>query len=481
MGNIVTTASNLQGGVTAVAGVAMAWRFELGGTWAVDDYASLIMTARLTANSELVGYGPATGIRPVFLKTWKRKLYLVAGTSLYFSALDQPEVLNKLNQPGNSFIEMANEYGFADDLLAAAIFRRQMAILGRQHIQIWNIDPDPAQNSQSQTLENEGTVNGASVRGLGTMDVLYCADSGVRSLAARANSEDAVVNDLGTPIDSLIQAALDTYGSAGICSIVEPRTRRYWLAIGTTIYVFSYFPSSGIAAWSKYEASFPRTMVSTTWTALPASAYYVRYEGLTIGRTYRFTRGSVELSASGGCQVGDGSFTPYSGLTNADGTFVATDTAANILIVNSSAPADATCLLDELFTPEKFEVFNGQIFIRATSGAVYRYGGSDNSTYDSSVCIWETPWLDARSAGTVKPARGVDTAMEGGWSVKIGFDPNSNNPLKPVVRHNTSTFKLGSIPTDGAGTHFKVRGQSTGSSSARFGMFLFHFERGNER
>lgn len=463
MGNIVTTASNLKGGVTAVAGVAMAWRFELGGTWAAGDYASLIMTARLTANSELVGYGPATGIRPVFLKTWKRKLYLVAGTSLYFSALDQPEVLNKLNQPGNSFIEMANEYGFADDLLAAAIFRRQMAILGRQHIQIWNIDPDPAQNSQSQTLENEGTVNGASVRGLGTMDVLYCADSGVRSLAARANSEDAVVNDLGTPIDSLIQAALDTYGSAGICSIVEPRTRRYWLAIGTTIYVFSYFPSSGIAAWSKYTASV--TTEGNEVLPLNVGSQYVYT--VTEGTLYKWTKG-----------INDGVLTCGTTTLSASGYFIADATTATIA---QGATGTLTAMDVTTFTPEKFEVFNGQIFVRSTAGKIYRYGGTNNATYDASVCTWKTPWLDARTAGTVKPARAVDTAMEGAWLIKMGFDSSSNNPLKPVLRHTDSTFKLGSITTDGAGTHFMVQGQSITDGYARLGMFLYHFERGNER
>lgn len=479
MGQILTTVAPLAGGVSAVTGVAMQWRLELNGTWAADDYLTALLTGRLTAASEAIGYGPATGIHPVFLKTFKRKLYIVAGTALFFSALDQPETLNKLNTPGNSFIELANEYGFADDLLAVAIFRRQMAILGRQHIQIWNIDPDPAQNSQAQTLENEGTVNGASVRGLGTLDVLYLADSGVRSLAARANSEDAVVQDLGTPIDTLIQAALDEHGATGACSIVEPRTRRYWLALGSTIYVFSYFPSSSIVAWSKYEATQPKSPVSAVYSSFPGGYWTVSYTGLTVGRTYRFTRGTAELAGTS-CFIADGvNFTPY--LTDQDGTFVATETTARVFVQADAQPANATALVDEFFTPEKFVVFDGQIFVLSTDGQLYRYGGADNATYDASVCSWETPWLDARSPGTQKPARGVDAGMEGAWRVKLGTDPSAANPFRQVLQHTGSTFKLGSVNTDGQGTHFKVRAETTGSGYARFGMFVYHFERGNQR
>jgi hypothetical protein len=43
---------------------------------------------------------------------------------------------------------------------------------------------------------------------------------------------------------------------AGSVGIIEPTDGRYWLAIGNKIYIYSYFPTPGIAAWSTYEPGF---------------------------------------------------------------------------------------------------------------------------------------------------------------------------------------------------------------------------------
>src|SRR5207245_816069 len=37
------------------------------------------------------------------------------------------------------------------------------------------------------------------------------------------------------------------------------------------------------------------------------------------------------------------------------------------------------------FTPEKFVVFNGQVYCRSVEGNLYKYGGDDNNTYDATV------------------------------------------------------------------------------------------------
>ena len=39
-------------------------------------------------------------------------------------------------------------------------------------------------------------------------------------------------------------------------AIHEPKDGRYLLAIGSKVYVFSYFPSSKVSAWSIYEPGF---------------------------------------------------------------------------------------------------------------------------------------------------------------------------------------------------------------------------------
>jgi hypothetical protein len=294
----------------------------------------------------------------------------------------------------------------------------------------------------------------------------------------RDSSNNASVVDLGTPIDSLVQARLLSAGVTAMASVVEPISSRYWCSIGDRVYVFSYFPNSGISAWSTYDASISKAPVSTTWTDFPGGYWTITYSGLTVGRTYRFTRGSVELAGTS-CAIAEGvTYVPY--LSNADGTFVATETTAVVFVASATQPAAATAILAEFFTAEKFEKRAGLVYVRSTSGRIYAYGGTDNATYDDTVCSWETPWLDARSAATNKLGSGIDAGLEGGWVLKLGLDYRSG-VLKEVFRNTTSSFGLGVIPATAKGTHFKTRGQTYGSTYARFSVFAFHFEGGDSR
>jgi hypothetical protein len=67
------------------------------------------------------------------------------------------------------------------------------------------------------------------------------------------------VSDIGTNIDDLIAsdlAGLDDFTKSRAVGVIEPKDGRYWLAIGSKIYVYSYFPTPGISAWSTYEPGF---------------------------------------------------------------------------------------------------------------------------------------------------------------------------------------------------------------------------------
>lgn len=50
---------------------------------------------------------------------------------------------------------------------------------------------------------------------------------------------------------------------AACVAVIEPIDGRYWLAIGSKIYVYSYFPNSQIAAWSTYEPGFSVSKFTT--------------------------------------------------------------------------------------------------------------------------------------------------------------------------------------------------------------------------
>ena len=205
------------------------------------------------ANASAVqGYTPGPFVRPV-----KNKMYALSDSLLHFSAVDDPTEWND-GSLGAGFINLANNAKGSEDLKAIANYFDNIAVLAEQAVQIWFVDADEDLNQQIQVLNNTGTIAPDSVVEFGDNDVFYLSLSGVRSLRSRDSSNAAFVGDIGNPIDQLIVPEIqdDRALSEKSKAILEPRDGRYMLALGDTIYVFSYFPSSQVSAWSTYKPGF---------------------------------------------------------------------------------------------------------------------------------------------------------------------------------------------------------------------------------
>lgn len=199
-----------------------------------------------TANP--AGYG-------TLVRTHKRKVYSPIVSLLWFSELD---IANNFDtgSSGSGNINLSNHQSGSDSVTGLVTYQSNLAIFSRSVIQVWDMQDDDANNAPVQTLYETGTRAPRSVLGFGDLDAFYLSDSGVRSLRARNYTNTAGVNDVGTPIDPLIQEYIDTLTDAqieGAVAVSEPRDGRFWLKIGERIFVFSYFPAKKISAWSWYE------------------------------------------------------------------------------------------------------------------------------------------------------------------------------------------------------------------------------------
>lgn len=252
--NLVTTSIAMAGGVASSAGTAEQHKITIGGTWVAGDTFQVVLTDSSTGLQYTVGLGDFTGQVPAYVFTYKNKLYFLAGAKAFFSAVGSPTVFNDPTGLLNGNVGMSSEFGNPENLVAIASYQGKLAFFSDNTIQIWTIDADPANWAQSQVLDNIGTSAPGSVRSLGDADVLFLSQSGVRSLRARDASSNAVPTDLGSPVDSLVQADLIAIGAAAVDTQagVEPLTKRYMLALNGKIYVLSYFPASEITAWSLY-------------------------------------------------------------------------------------------------------------------------------------------------------------------------------------------------------------------------------------
>lgn len=203
------------------------------------------------------GFDAATFVPGSFVKTIQTKMYSTAGSVLNFSGVEEPTKWTT-DITGAGFINMANQDGQSQQLLAIERYYSGVAIFSRRNVQIWTVDVDPAKNVQKQVLRNTGLISPGSVEQFGDNDVFYLSDSGVRSLRARDSSTAAAVTDVGTPVDELLVAAIQAAGvdADQAVAVIEPVAGRYWLALGDTVFVYSNFPGSKISAWSTYKPGF---------------------------------------------------------------------------------------------------------------------------------------------------------------------------------------------------------------------------------
>lgn len=257
------TYQRLQNGSEMMNGI-IATEFFDGKIWAVASYANgdVVEFYDGTAVADWASGSGATvaGKSPAALLTLDEKMYAIHESILAFSAIGDPTAWQ--SGTGYGFKNMSNQTGGSETLTALGRYQNLMAIFARRAIQIFYLDPDPAQNVQRQTLLNIGTFAPRSVVSFGDIDVFFLSDSGVRSLRARDSSNQAGVTDVGTPIDEEIVALLATMteqDKATAVAVLEPTSGRYVLAIGSSVYVFSYFASAKISAWSKWALGFSPT------------------------------------------------------------------------------------------------------------------------------------------------------------------------------------------------------------------------------
>lgn len=247
------SATTFAGGVSGINGRGATTRVTFGGTWAVGDkYSMQLVTPSLTYQ---LGVGNLTGVVPTACIVLNSRVHFIAGSRWYGS--DNNDATGWETQaPGAFVINTSNSFKNNETLVSLQAYQGKMALFSNNTVQIWVLNADPTQIQVVQTLANIGTYCPLGPQSIGDLDVIFPSLTGFRSLRVRDSSDNAFVNDLGSPVDLLVQNDLTAVGFAALpttCSIVEPSANRYWHYINGHIYVLSYFPSAKIAAaWSQY-------------------------------------------------------------------------------------------------------------------------------------------------------------------------------------------------------------------------------------
>lgn len=141
--------------------------------------------------------------------------------------------------------------------VALGLQRGRLAVLTRDSCQLWTVDPDPNAMGLYDTVENVGSSFPKTVANV-SGDLYFLSDYGVRSITTQVYTDNLVDEDVGSPVDTLVRAAIAEAEEANIV----PRafyfygTGQYVLMFGNHLFVYSISKTAKIAAWSHYFVSF---------------------------------------------------------------------------------------------------------------------------------------------------------------------------------------------------------------------------------
>lgn len=195
-----------------------------------------------------------------FVKVVGSKMYALSGSVMHFSGIQQPDKWTPDDAVGAGFIDLSSESSEMERLTALARYQEYVAVFADSGIQVWYVDPDPELYRLAQMLGNTGTSAPNSVTQFGDEDVFYLDESGLRSLRSRATLNVAVTTDVGVPVDALITERLRGMTQAerlAVFGLIEPATGRFWLVMGDCVFVFTFFQSANVSAWSTYDTTDP--------------------------------------------------------------------------------------------------------------------------------------------------------------------------------------------------------------------------------
>ena len=194
--------------------------------------------------------------------TVRDRVFAGSGTNLHYSALENPAYWqpggSTAGQIGAGFLNVAASNSSSGQITALARYFDKLAVFTGDTVQTWFIDPDPDLIVQAQVLENTGTDCPRSVTQFGDADIFYLDTSGLRSLRARDSSNAAASTDVGVPIDDILAArlkAMTQIERRNVIGLINPADKRFWLIMGSEIFVYSYYPNSKVNAWTRYDIS----------------------------------------------------------------------------------------------------------------------------------------------------------------------------------------------------------------------------------
>jgi hypothetical protein len=260
---------NFSGGVTGTEDYGQRWQIRVLPAWNEGDSWTLDIACPVLGDATLgVGYmGKLFSENFVSMFPYNDRVYLALGERFNYSAtgnaMGWERQSNALAYKGETDMQNAgflpfNSTGMMDRCLAFGTLQGRLVLFGENLTQVWSVPADDTEFRMEQALLNIGTIAPNSVQSLGDADVLFLTSSGVRSLRTLLLTMNATLDDVGAPLDMLLQEFVRQSPAVAEQAVgfIEPRSKQYWLCLDGNAYVLARYPQSEIVAWSSVPLAY---------------------------------------------------------------------------------------------------------------------------------------------------------------------------------------------------------------------------------
>lgn len=184
------------------------------------------------------------------------KVFAIRNDVVRYSATNNPSDWSTAGDAG--FLPTGLQAQVDPKAQALGLYRGNLVVLSAGEFQAWQVDPDPSRMALLDNIPSIGTIYYRAMASAAG-ELYFVTQQGVRSVSIAAGSTNLQAGDIGTPIDTLIQAKLP---GADPLALFYPGAGQYWLVFGNEVYVYTQSRIGGIGAWSIYE--FPDDIEYTT-------------------------------------------------------------------------------------------------------------------------------------------------------------------------------------------------------------------------
>jgi hypothetical protein len=330
----------------------------------------------------------------------ENKIWAVNGDTVRFSATGDPRDWTTASDAG--FLPVGLKQRGANNSLALGQYKvNQLVVFFDDGAQLWSVDPDPANHSFTQILPGSSTQYHRGIAHL-FQDLYFLSNFGFRSISESALISSQTELDIGSPIDSVIQALLPISPTDSPQAVFAPELGQYMAKIGDTIYVFTISQTAKISAWSEYI--FPwsiddiAVLDGTVYLRSGDDIYKmndtVNFDGYETGKT-------ITAMASGGTDITtitsaahkrlSGDTVTIAGTTSYNGTFTITNITTNTFDIPTAFVANDATGTYTAGTPFEFHI--------------------------------QMSFVDAKKPGVLKTWQGADSVSTGSASLSFRYDP----------------------------------------------------------